>query len=198
MRLPDCPVTYATSDANVVAITNGKLDPKGAGTVTLTLSQAGDSHFSAASNATFSLTITQNRSQNITFAPIADVNTTVSTISLSASASSGLAVSFASSDTDVATVSGSTVTIVGPGTVTITASQAGGTDPSNSNITYSAAASVDQDFSVISIGDPLSLIFDSIGTMGTGHNPSRFGQYSSMQPLENQSTCPGILPMEAV
>ena len=162
------PLSYATSNANVVAITNGKLDPKGAGTVTLTLSQAGDSHFSAASNATFSLTITQNRSQNITFAPIADVNTTVSTISLSASASSGLAVSFASSDTDVATVSGSTVTIVGPGTVTITASQAGGTDPSNSNITYSAAASVSQDFTVISIGDPLSLIFDSIGTMGTG------------------------------
>ena len=162
------PLSYATSNANVVAITNGKLDPKGAGTVTLTLSQAGDSHFSAASNATFSLTITQNRSQNITFAPIADVNTTVSTISLSASASSGLAVSFASSDTDVATVSGSTVTIVGPGTVTITASQAGGTDPSNSNITYSAAASVSQDFTVISIGDPLSLIFDTIGTMGTG------------------------------
>jgi hypothetical protein len=162
------PLSYATSNANVVAVTNGKLDPKGAGTVTLTLSQAGDSHFSAASNATFSLTITQNRSQNITFAPIPDCNTSVSSVSLSASASSGLTVSFASSDTDVATVSGSTATIVGPGTVTITASQAGGTDPSNSNITYSAAASVSQDFTVTSIGDPLSLIFDSIGTMGTG------------------------------
>jgi hypothetical protein len=162
------PLSYATSNANVVAVTNGKLDPKGAGTVTVTLSQAGDSHFSAASNATFSLTITQNRSQNITFAPIPDCNTSVSSVSLSASASSGLTVSFASSDTDVATVSGSTATIVGPGTVTITASQAGGTDPSNSNITYSAAASVSQDFTVTSIGDPLSLIFDSIGTMGTG------------------------------
>ena len=162
------PLSYATSNANVVAVTNGKLDPKGAGTVTLTLSQAGDSHFSAASNATFSLTITQNRSQNITFAPIPDCNTSVSSVSLSATASSGLTVSFASSDTDVATVSGSTATIVGPGTVTITASQAGGTDPSNSNITYSAAASVSQDFTVTSIGDPLSLIFDSIGTMGTG------------------------------
>ena len=164
------PLSYATSNANVVAVDSatGKLDPKGAGTATITLSQAGDTHFSAASNVTFSLTITQNRSQNITFAPIPDCNTSVSSVSLSASASSGLAVSFASSDTDVATVSGSTVTIVGPGTVTITASQAGGTDPSNSNITYSAAASVSQDFTVISIGDPLTLIFDTIGTMGTG------------------------------
>ena len=162
-------MSYATSNAAVIAVDSatGKLDPKEAGTATLTLSQAGDSHFSAASNASFSLTITQNRSQNITFAPIPDCNTSVSSVSLSASASSGLTVSFASSDTDVATVSGSTVTIVGPGTVTITASQAGGTDPSNSNITYSAAASVSQDFTVTSIGDPLALIFDSIGTMGT-------------------------------
>ena len=164
------PLSYASDDTSVLAVTGGKLDPKGAGSVTLTLSQAGDTHFSAASNATFSLTITQDRSQSITFGPIADVNTTVTTISLSASASSGLAVSFAidenQSDPNVATISGSTLSIVGPGSVTVVASQSGGVDPSNSNVTYSAAESVARSFSVISIGKGMALRFDQIGTMG--------------------------------
>ena len=95
------PLSYASDDTSVLDVTGGKLEPKGAGTVTITLSQAGDSHFSAASDASFSLTITQDRSQSITFAAIADVNTTVSTIDLSsASATSGLAITFTSSDTE--------------------------------------------------------------------------------------------------
>ena len=153
------PLSYASDDTSVLDVTGGKLDPEGAGTVTLTLSQAGDTHFSAASNATFSLTITQDRSQSITFPPIADVNTTVSTIDLSsASASSGLAITFTSTDTDVATVSGSTLTIVGPGTVTIKANQSGGTV---SSINYSAAPEVERSFTVTSVGKSLTMIFDS-------------------------------------
>ena len=161
------PLSYASSNTSVIAVTNGKLDPKGAGTATITLSQAGDSHFSAATNATFALTITDNRSQAITFSPIPDCNTSVSSVSLSATASSGLTVSFTSSDTNVVTISGTTATIVGPGTVTITANQAGGTDPGNSNVTYSAAPSVDQTFTIISVGNSLSLVFDDVGKMGT-------------------------------
>ena len=153
------PLSYASDDTSVLDVTGGKLEPKGAGTVTITLSQAGDSHFSAASDASFSLTITQDRSQSITFPPIADVNTTVSTIDLSsASASSGLAITFTSTDTDVATVSGSTLTIVGPGTVTIKANQSGGTV---SSINYSAAPEVERSFTVTSIGKSLTMIFDS-------------------------------------
>ncbi len=125
------------------------------------MSQAGDTHFSAASNVNFSLTITQDRSQTITFPPIADVNTTVSTIDLSsASASSGLAITFTSSDTNVATVSGSTLTIVGPGTVTIKANQSGGTV---SSINYSAAPEVERSFTVTSVGKSLTMIF--VGTI---------------------------------
>jgi hypothetical protein len=52
------------------------------------------------------------------------------------------------------------------GTVTITASQAGGTDPSNSNITYSAAAPVAQTFTINAIGYPMTVTLDDIGTMG--------------------------------
>ena len=97
----------------------------------LSLSQAGDNHFSAASNVTLNVAISQDRSQTITFAAITDQNATMlnQTISLGATASSGLAVTYASSDTSVASVSGSTLTINALGTVTITASQSGGTDP---------------------------------------------------------------------
>jgi len=83
----------------------------------------------------------------------------------SASASSGLAITFTSTDTNVATVSGSTLTIVGPGTVTIKANQSGGTV---SSINYSAAPEVERSFTVTSVGDSLTLIFDNVGTMGTG------------------------------
>ena len=116
----------------------------------ITISQAGDSHFTAAENTTLTLAITEDRSQTISFAPIADLNTSMidQSITLSATASSGLAVSYASSDSAVASVSGNSLTIHNLGTVTITASQAGGTDPSNSNITYLAAEDVSHTFTV--------------------------------------------------
>ena len=74
------PLTYGTSNAAVIAVdaTTGKLDPKGAGTATITLSQAGDSHFSAASNVTLSIAISEDRSQTIDFPAIADFNASTS------------------------------------------------------------------------------------------------------------------------
>ena len=145
------PLSYATSNSTVLAVDSatGKLDPKGAGTATITISQAGDSHFSAASNVTLSITITENRSQTITFASIPDQNASSSaqTINLGATASSGLTVDYNSSDTSKATISGSTLTIAANalGSVTITASQGGGMV---SDINYSAAESVSHTFSI--------------------------------------------------
>ncbi|MDP2012821.1 MAG: MBG domain-containing protein, partial [Actinomycetota bacterium] len=66
-------------------------------------------------------------------------------VTVSATATSGLAVSFTSLTTGVCTVSGSTVTIVAAGSCSIRASQAGGT---TGGTTYSAAADVDQSFTV--------------------------------------------------
>jgi hypothetical protein len=146
------PLSYATSNAAVIAVDSatGKLDPKGAGTATITLSQAGDSHFTAASNVTLTIAISEDRSQTITFDAIPDQNATMinQTISLGATASSGLTVTYESNDTSVASVSGSTLTINSLGKVTITAKQAGGTDPSNSNVTYLAAEDVSHSFSI--------------------------------------------------
>ena len=61
------PLTYSTNNASVLDVDSatGKLDPKGAGSVTITISQAGDSHFSAASNATLNVAVSQDRSQTI-------------------------------------------------------------------------------------------------------------------------------------
>ena len=148
------PLSYATSNAAVIAVDSatGKLDPKGAGTATITLSQAGDSHFSAASSVTLSIAISEDRSQTIDFPALPDMNASSSaqTVTLGATASSGLAVTYTSSDTSKATISGSTMTVAANalGTISITASQSGGTDPSNSNITYIAAESITQTFSV--------------------------------------------------
>jgi hypothetical protein len=148
------PLTYGTSNAAVIAVDSvtGKLDPKGAGTATITLSQAGDSHFSAASNVTLSIAISEDRSQTIDFPALPDLNASSSArnIALGATASSGLAVSYSSSDTNKVTISGSTMTVAANalGSVSITASQSGGTDPSNSNVTYIAAESITQTFSI--------------------------------------------------
>ena len=180
------PLSYASDDTSVIAVTNGtKLDPKGAGTATITLSQAGDTHFSAATSVNFSLTITNNKSQTISFADIADTNTSVSSISLSASATSGLPITFTSSDQNVVTISGSTATIVGAGSVTITANQAGGTDPTNSNVTYSAATRAEKT-PAISIGKYLTTITMMLEPWVLGR-PLRYGQCLSMEPLENLS-----------
>ena len=101
---------------------------------------------------TLSIAISEDRSQTITFASITDKNASSSnqTFTLNATASSGLDVNLTSSNTSLAAISGSTLTIIGgqTGEVTITASQSGGADPSNSNITYLAAENVSHTFSV--------------------------------------------------
>ena len=148
------PLSYATSNAAVIAVDSatGKLDPKGAGTATITLSQGGDSHFSAASSVTLSIAISEDRSQTIDFPALPDMNASSSaqTVTLGATASSGLAVTYTSSDTSKVTISGTTMTVAANalGSVSITASQSGGTDPSNSNVTYIAAESITQTFSI--------------------------------------------------
>ncbi|OYV04300.1 MAG: hypothetical protein CFE26_17640, partial [Verrucomicrobiales bacterium VVV1] len=127
-------VSYASSNPSVATISGSTVTIVGAGSTTITASQAGDVNHLAATNVPQLLTVDQ-APQAITFASLAAKTYGDTPFTLAASASSGLAVGYSSSNPAVATISGSTVTIVGAGSTTITASQAGDTN-------YSAATNV--------------------------------------------------------
>lgn len=131
------PVTLSVSGPATLSGTT--LTITGAGTVSVTASQAGNSNYAAATPVTLTLKVAQ-AGQTITFATI-PTPTAGGTLALTATASSGLAVSYASTTTTVCTVSGSTATFLIAGTCTLTAGQAGNTN-------YTAATSVTQSFTV--------------------------------------------------
>ena len=116
-------VSYTSSNTSVATVSGNILTILGAGTSTITASQAGDGNYTAATPVQQLLTVKQG--QTITFGPLADKSVGDSPFTLTATASSGLTVTYTSSNTAVATVSGNTVTIVGAGSTNITASQAG-------------------------------------------------------------------------
>ena len=129
-------VAYSSSNPDVATIVNGKIHLVGAGTSTITASQAGNGSFNPATNVTQTLTVTK-QNQTITFAALANKITTDVDYNPEATASSGLAVTYTSSNTAVATIVNSQIHIIGVGTTNITASQAG-------NSAYNAASNVAQ------------------------------------------------------
>ena len=95
----------------------------GAGTSTITATQAANGNYSSGSTSA-TLTVNSNAPTFGTFSAITkNYGDADFTLTAPTSNSSG-AITFTSSDTSVATISGSTVTIVGAGTSTITATQA--------------------------------------------------------------------------
>jgi Leucine-rich repeat (LRR) protein/uncharacterized protein YjdB len=133
-------VSYTSSDLTVATIDGSRVTIVGAGTTTITASQAGDDNYNAATDVQQSLTV-EKAGQTITFGALDNKTFGDADFDLTATASSGLDVSYTSSDLTVATIDGSTVTIVGAGTTTITASQAG-------NENYLAATEVQQTLTV--------------------------------------------------
>jgi hypothetical protein len=131
------PVSYSVSGP--ASISGSTLTVTGAGTVSVTASQAGNTQYSAASPVTLTIVVGK-ASQTITFNTIPAQNAGIS-LTLTASASSGLAVSYSSSTSTVCSVSGSTASLLTGGTCTIVASQAG-------NANYAAASPVTQTFTV--------------------------------------------------
>ncbi|MEQ1711112.1 MAG: IPT/TIG domain-containing protein, partial [Hyphomicrobium sp.] len=135
-------VVFASTTASVCTVSGATVTILAAGTCSITVSQAGDGTYAAASAVTQSFNVGR-ASQTISFTKPADlVFATGATVALKATASSGLAVSFASTTTAVCTVSGSTATIVAPGACTITASQPG-------NASYNAAPDVTHTFNAL-------------------------------------------------
>ncbi|RAR69334.1 YDG domain-containing protein, partial [Flavobacterium aciduliphilum] len=129
-------ITFTSSNTNVITISGTTATIVGAGDVTITASQAGNTNYNVATDASQTITVSK-ANQTITFNALVNRTTADTSFTLSAFATSTLGVTFTSSNPSVATISGNTVTIVGAGTTTITASQAG-------NDFYNAATSVDR------------------------------------------------------
>jgi PKD repeat protein len=141
-------VSYTSSDLTVATIDGNTVIIVGAGTTTITASQAGDDNYLAATDVQQTLTV-EKAAQTITFGDLDSKTVEDADFDLSATASSGLDVSYTSSDLTVATIDGNTVTIVGAGTTTITASQAGDDN-------YNAATDVQQSLTVEKAGQTIT------------------------------------------
>ncbi len=129
----------AVVSGNTVSLTGAE------GTVRIRASQNGNADYNPAPTVdrVFVVMSPMLQDQTITFAPLADKETTDPDFTLAASASSGLAVSF-SLVSGPATLSGNTLSLTGTaGTVTIRASQGG-------NGNYNPAPNVNRSFEVTS------------------------------------------------
>ncbi|MET3127790.1 autotransporter-associated beta strand protein [Arcicella rosea] len=136
------PITYSSSDNSVASIVDGKVHILGAGTTTITASQAGNTDYRPAPTQTQVLTVVK-KNQTITFAEI-ETKTIGDADFSPATATSGLAVLYTSADSTVATIINGKVHIVGAGTTTIKATQAG-------NTIYLPAPEVSQTLTVLKI-----------------------------------------------
>lgn len=122
------PLSYSSSNTSVATVnaTTGEVTIVGAGSTTITVSQAGDNNFEAAANVEQTLNVAK-ADQSIAFAITFSkyFGDAPFDLNLFANASSGLSLTYTSSDPSVASIDGSTVTIHKAGMVTITASQGG-------------------------------------------------------------------------
>jgi hypothetical protein len=143
---PDFGVSATTSSGLAVSfgaggncsVSGSTVHLTGAGSCTVTASQAGNANYNAALDVARTFSITK-ASQTISFAALAGKAFGDPDFGVSATASSGLAVAFGASGN--CSVLGATVHLTGAGSCTVTASQ-----PGNSN--YDAALDVARTFSI--------------------------------------------------
>jgi len=172
-------VTFAA--AGQCGVSGNTVHITGAGSCTVTASQAGSGNYSAAVDVARTFQIAK-ASQTTTFGALANRTFGDPDFALSAGVSSGLAVSFSASGT--CTLSGNTVHINGAGSCTITASQSG-------NINFLAATDVARSFNVakaiqtinITAHAPSSAAYDSrftvAATGGGSGNPVTYAAAGS-------------------
>ena len=153
------PVSYSAGAGDPCAIVAGKVHITGAGSCTVTASQAGNGNYNAAPDVSRTFTIAK-ANQTITFGALADKSLGAADFSVSATASSGLTVGFSSLTTAVCTMpTATTVHIAGVGTCTIRASQGG-------NGNYNAAPNIDRSFAVTWVFHGFFQPVDNVGWNG--------------------------------
>jgi photosystem II stability/assembly factor-like uncharacterized protein len=136
-------VTFNSQTPSTCTVTGTRATLLAVGTCTFRASQAGNASYFAAANVDQSFTINA-QSQTITFATIPSRVLSPTTFDLNATTSSGLLPTYSSLTTSICTVNGDRLSTLALGTCTVRASQSG-------NAKVTAAASVDQSFSVIAI-----------------------------------------------
>lgn len=160
------PVSYASSNTAVATLTpEGKIHITGAGTTTITASQAGNNQYNAAPAVTQVLKVNAanpTEPQTIRFPALTPRNAGDADFDPGATASSGLAVSYSSSNTAVATITPEgKVHIVGPGSTEITATQTG-------NAVYKPADPVTQTLVVNPAKQNQTISFPPLAPVETG------------------------------
>jgi hypothetical protein len=138
-------LSYSSSDPLVATISGSTVTIVGAGSTSITASQAGDGSYAPATDITQTLVVNK-ANQTITFGALTSKTAGDAPFTLGALSNSSLGVVYSSSNTGVATVSGNTVTIVSAGTTNITASQTG-------NGNYNAATDVIQPLIVLPVNN---------------------------------------------
>lgn len=133
------PVIFASSNGSVATISNSSANISGAGSTTITASQAGNSNYSPAGNVTQILTVNK-ANQTILFSPVTDKIFDDPSFSMSATASSGLAINYTTTSNKII-ITGNQIAILKAGRTTIMASQPG-------NASFNPAISVEQDFCI--------------------------------------------------
>ncbi len=117
------PVTFTTNN-DLVSIDGSTITINGAGNVTITAHQEGNTNYSPAETVEKELVVNK-ADQTISFSALTNKTYGDDDFDLGGSSSSTLELSYSSDNESVITVSGSTATIVGVGNANITASQAG-------------------------------------------------------------------------
>ncbi len=164
-------VSFVSTTPSICTIAGDTVTLTGAGTCSITASQAGSATIAAAPNVVQSFTVAP-ASQSISFGLIASAPVMYGTlpIGLSATATSGLPITFASGSPSVCTVTAATVTIISVGTCTVTASQAG-------NNSFNAATDISQSFTVIQGAQTIA--FGALGNVAAGSAPFPVGATAS-------------------
>jgi hypothetical protein len=182
-------VSFAATTPLVCTTSGSTLTLVGAGSCSVSASQAGNANYAAATPVTnlFAVSLAPLTPQTITFAALADQTLGSAAPALAATATSGLAVAFASTTPGTCTVNGTTLTLAAVGACTVVASQAG-------NGTYSAAPLVPNSFLIAA--PPLTaqtITFASPGnqTLGTAP-PALVATSTSGLPVAFASSTLGI------
>ena len=118
------PVTYTSSNTSIATVVGSLVNIIGAGSVTITANQAGNSNYNAATPISQTFTVNKGN-QTINFQQINQKVLGDPPFNLSATSSSNSPIIFTSSNGSIISIQNNTATISNPGLVTITASQNG-------------------------------------------------------------------------